>query len=54
MCLSHELPDIHFTGNGVKHNSTSEDSKVLLYNTCTCICMHFDKPGVISIYNNTI
>ena len=27
MCMSHDLPDIHFTGNGVKHSSTSDDSK---------------------------
>ena len=28
MCMSDDLPDVHFTGNGVKHNSTSDDSKV--------------------------
>ena len=45
MGMSHELPNIHFTGNGVKHNSTSEDSKVLLYYTVMYwymyVYMHF-------------
>ncbi|XP_020601776.1 zinc transporter ZIP14-like [Orbicella faveolata] len=27
MCMGHDLPEIHFTGNGVKHNSSSDDSK---------------------------
>ena len=37
MCMSQEFPDIHFTGNGVQHNGTSEDSKkVYMY-----MCLHF-------------
>lgn len=41
MCMSHELPDIHFTGNGVKHNSTSDDPKKVfntVYKSSTLPC----------------
>ena len=37
MCMSQEFPEVHFTGNGVKHNSTSEHPEKVY----TCMCMHF-------------